>query len=287
MARSIEVIKQQMIDTKATLSSLDGLTSNSQVSIFGQLFFVNATNIAILEQLIDAYIAEIETIINAQAIGSTPWIRAKILEFQYSTSPAQFVELDTIDFSISYPVIDESLRIVTRCSVKETGNLIVLAKVAKEEPPVPLSGVEQTALSDYLSVIKPAGIQINVISLTSDKLYINGVVLYSGQYSSVIRDNVEAALATYMDNLSSADNFNGIVKVNDIIDAIQAVQGVKDVKLDEVAVRPDASAFADRIIVYKLSTGVNNIEQETASGYIVEETTSGKDFTTNITYTAV
>lgn len=283
MARSIETIKQQMLDTKATLSALSGLTSNSQVSIFGNIFYVTAAEIAILEQLIDNYIENIETIINAQAIGSIPWLRAKILEFQYG----DYVELNTNTFEIAYPTEDETKQIITRCSVKETGNLVVLAKVAKSDPPVALSGAEVTALEDYLDIIKPAGTQINVVSLTSDKLYIVGTVYYSGQYSSVIQDNVEAALESYMENLSSAENFDGIVRVLDIIEAIKSVEGVEDVNLTEIGARADTTLFASRTLVYKLSTGVNLREYETASGYIVEETTSGSTFADTLTYTAV
>lgn len=282
MARTIAQIKQQMLDTKATLSALDPLTSNSQVSIFNQIFHVTAVNIGVLEQLIDAYIAEIETIINAQAIGSTPWLRAKILEFQYG----DYVELDTTTFEIAYPEVDEALKIITRCSVKETGNLIIQAKVAKSDPPVALSGGEQTALGDYISIIKPAGIQINVVSLTSDKLYIVGTIYYSGQYSSVIQDNVEAALTSYLENLSSAENFNGVIRVAEINDAIQAVEGVEDVNIIEVGARAHTVAFASRTVVYKLSTGVNIREYETVAGYIVEETTGGSTFADTLTYTA-
>ncbi len=283
MARTIAQIKQQLLDTKDSIAALDDLTSNSQVSIFGNIFHVTAVNISILEQLIDAYIAEIETIINEQAIGSAPWIRAKILEFQNG----DYVELDTDTFEISYPEVDEALKIITRCSVKETGNLIVQAKVAKSDPPVALSGPEQTALSDYLDIIKPAGIQINVVSLTSDKLYIVGTVFYSGQYSSVILDNVETALSDYMENLSSAENFDGVIRYQAIIDTIQAVAGVTDVNIIEVGCRADSVAFASRTVLYKLSTGTNNLSYETVSGYVVEETESGASFTDMITYTAV
>lgn len=283
MARTWEVIKQQMLDKMATLPALSGLTSNSQVSIYGNLFTVNAMETAILEQLIDAYKVQFEESIKAQAIGSAPWLRAKVLEFQNG----DYVELNTTDFTIAYPTIDETKQIITRCSVKETGNLIIQAKVAKSDPPVALSGGEKTALEDYLSIIKPAGIRIDVVSLTSDKLYVNGTIYYSGQYSSVIQTNVEAAITAYMENLSSVENFNGVVKVTDLYDAIQAVEGVEDVNIIEIGARPDTTTFASRTVIYKLSTGVNIREYETLSGYIVEETTSGQTFADTLTYTAV
>lgn len=272
-----------MLDTKATLSALDGLTSDSQVSLFGNIFHVTATQVGVLEQLIDLYIQEIETIINAQAIGSIPWLRAKILEFQYG----DYVELNTSTFVIAYPEVDEALKIITRCSVKEIGNLVVQAKVAKSDPPVALSGAEVTALTDYLDLIKPAGTQINVVSLTGDKLYVNGTIFYSGQYSDVIQTNVESALTDYMENLSSAENFDGIVRLSEVNDAIQAVAGVVDVNIIEVGARAHTVAFTDRTVVYKLSTGTNLREYTTVSGYIVEETESGYTFNDTLAYTSV
>jgi hypothetical protein len=205
------------------------------------------------------------------------------LEFQYG----DYVELNTTTFAIAYPEIDEALKIITRCSVKETGNLVVQAKVAKSDPPVALSGPEKTALEDYLEIIKPAGTQVNVVSLTADKLYILGTIFYSGQYSDVIEANVEDALESYMTNLSSAENFDGVVRVVEVIDVIQAVEGVVDVNIIEVGARAHTVAYADRTVVYKLSTGTNLREYTTVSGYIVEETESGSAFSNTLTYTSV
>lgn len=282
MARTILEIKQEMMDTKATLTALDGLTSTSQVSIFGNLLFVAATEINILIQLIDLYILQIESIINEQAVGSTPWLRAKILDFQYG----DFVELNTTDFSISYPVVNEVNKIITRCSVKEVGNLIVQAKVAKSDPPEALAALEITALEDYIDRIKPAGTQINVVSLNPDRLYVVGTIYYSGQYSSVIQTNVEAALTAYMTNLSSSTNFDGVVKLTEVEGAIQAVAGVTDVDLIEVGARPATVAFVDRTVIYSLATGVNIREYATYAGYIIEEDDAGHLFTDSLTYVA-
>lgn len=282
MARQISEIKQELMDAKASVAALDNLTSTSQVSIFGNIFYVTAVEISILEQLIDAYIANIESIINEQAIGSTAWLRAKILEFQYG----DYINLDTTTFAISYPTIDETKKIITRCSVKEAGNLIVNAKVAKSDPPEALTGGEVSALQGYIDVIKPAGTQINIVSLAPDKLYIAGNIYYNGQYSAVIQDNVEAAITTYMANLSSATNFNGSVKISSLIDAIQAVEGVTDVNLTEVDARADTVDFDERTIIYSLSTGVNDREYSTYAGYIIEEDTTDETFADTIAYIA-
>lgn len=283
MARQIEDIKQELMDAKATIAALDTLTSNSQVSIFGNIFYVSAVEIAMLEQIIDVYIASIETTINEQAIGSTPWLRAKILDFQYG----DFVVLNTLDFSISYPLIDSTKQIITRCSVKEKGDRVVDVKVAKEEPPVPLVTLELDALENYLNVIKPAGTQINIISLDADRLYIVGTIYYAGQFSADIQTNVEAALTAYMTNLSSAQSFNGAAKVTDIINVVKSVEGVTDFNLLELGGRAEITTFSSRDVFYKLSTGVNLISYPTSAGYIIEEDDSGHTFADTLTYVSV
>lgn len=283
MARQIADIKQEMLDAKASITALDGLTTTSSVSLFGNIFYVTAVEIAMLEQLIDVYIASIETIINEQAVGSTPWLRAKILDFQYG----DFVVLNTSDFSISYPVIDTTKQIITRCSVKEKGNRVVDVKVAKADPPIPLITAESDALDNYLSVIKPVGTQINIISADADRLYVVGTIYYSGQFSEDIQTSVELALTTYMTNLSSAESFDGTAKVTDIINVVKSVEGITDFNLAELGGRAELTTFASRDVFYKLSTGVNLISYPTFAGYIIEEDDSGHTFADTLTYVAV
>lgn len=283
MARDIKVIKQQILDTKDSLPALVNLTSDSQVAVYQNMFHTLAAEIGILEQLIDSYQADFEDTINNQGVGNAPWLRGKILEFQLG----EYVQLDTTTFAISYPEENEAAKIITRCSVRETGNLIVDAKVAKSDPPVALSGAEVTALDGYLKIIKPPGTQINIVSLDSDKLYLEGTIYYSGQYSTEIQTNVEAALTAYMAGLSSVENFDGTLRVLDIVDAIKAVTGVKDVNITEVGARAHLTAFSGRTVIYKLSTGVNVREYTTTAGYIVEETTTGSMFTDKLVYTAI
>ena len=283
MARTVEEIKQEMLDAKDSLSALSGLTSTSQVSIFGNIFYVTAVEVAILEQLIEAYIERIEEIITQQAIGSTPWLRAKILDFQYG----DYVELNITTFEINYPEIIEANKIITRCSVKEAGNLIVQAKVAKSDPPEALTGGEKTALENYIDVIKPAGSQVVIISLDPDRLTVSGTIYYSGQYSADIQTNVEAALTSYMTNLSTPTNFDGTVRVTSISDAIQAVAGVVDVDFTEISARPETVSYANRTLVYSLANSVNNREYLTYAGYIIEEDEVGYLFADTLSYVAV
>ncbi len=279
MARKIEDIKSAMVETMKTLPALAKANSNSQVAIVGNILHTTAVQTGILEQLIDHYIGTIPSIINAQAIGSIPWLRAKVLEFQYG----DHVELNTTTFEIAYPAVDVSKKIITRCSVKEGGNLNVQVKVAKSDPPEQLTNDEILKLESYLDIIKPAGIQTQVISEVSDKLYIECIIYCKDISREIVKANVINAITAFMATFSNSENYDGTLRVVDLIDAIQSVQGVVDLNIAEIGARTDTTTFANRMIIYKLLEGVNNREYETISGYLAQETESGYTFVDKIT----
>lgn len=287
MARSISVIKQQILDQIAAQPALAGLTSNSQVAIWNNIAFVTAVCINLFEQVLDIFKTEIESDIGKAGVGAKPWLRAQILKFQYSATNPQFVELDPITLEIAYPTIDPTLQILTRAAIVENGTAPLTIKVAKSEPPVALVSGEITALKAFIKEFQFSGKQINVVTANADSLIVVGAIYYDGQYSSTIQQSVEDALNNYCSSLSSVDNFGSAVKLTDVQEAILSVQGVSDVDLTEVSVRPDGTAIGSRYKIYELSSGTNNRQFDTVSGYIVEETTSSWTFADTLTYTAV
>lgn len=282
MARTIAQIKQSLIDEKNAQSSLSGLTSTSQTAIWNLIFYVCAVGIAILEQFMDVYKAEIQTIVNSNVAATAAWIQSKVFLFQYSATNPQVVQVSS-DFTVSYPTVDEGLQIVTRCSVKSNTNKTVTVKVAKSEPPAALDSNEQIALNEYLTHLLPAGVEYQVQSLTSDKISITGTIYYDGQYADTIQENVEGVINTFLSQLP----FDGFLFVQKLTDAIQAGSGVVDVKIDQIKARDNATVYASGSTVYDLAGGVNNRFYEPIAGYIVEETTSGFTFADTITYVAV
>jgi hypothetical protein len=276
MARTVAQIKQYLVDRKAEEAALNGLTTDSSVSIWGLLLYVNAVGQAILEQMLDLFRIEIETKIDSAAPNNAQWLKSKVLAFQYSDTDPQIVDVneDPDNFSVKYPVINSALRIVTRCSIRTNANKQVLVKVAKFDPPVQLASGEASSLQAYVELISPPGIVYTVVNLVSDKIFIDAEIYYNGQYASVISANVIAAIKTYLASLP----FDGNVKVSNVEDAIQSVTGVTDVKIKTIKCRKDATALASATVVYDLATGINNKKYETVSGYIVEETTASNTF---------
>lgn len=261
-------------------ASLSELNSTSQTGIYRLWKFITATVINYIEQLWDIYKAELETKIKNAAVGTNQWYKAKALEFQYSASTPQVLQVNS-DYSIGYPTVDTSLRIITRCSVKTTATRTVLIKVAMSEPPVIVPSTELSSFAGYIGDFGFAGIKYVVSSANSDKLYLKANIYYDGQYASTIQASVISAIKSYLANL----DFDGNVVLSALFDAIQAVTGVNDLVFEDVAIRADATPFANKIyLVEDYATIIRSYP--TAAGYISEETTASNTFTDTLTFIA-
>lgn len=283
MARSIALIQQQIIDNVQADPVLGPqLTSSSKRAIWRLMTFIVAASIGMVEQLIDIFKASVEATAAAAAPASFTWLQAQIFKFQYSVDSPQVVQF--INFAPVYPVVDETLRIITRCSVTTTLSNTVLIKVAKGTIPGPLSAGEVTALNAYINPpngIGVAGINYIISSKESDKLYVKANIFYQGTYSSVIKQTVTDAINAYLANLE----FNGQVKVSDLEKAIRVVPGVNDVLLVDVKARPDTTAFASGSYLVQ-NNNVTSRLWNTVSGYIVPETTAGSTLADSLTFIA-
>jgi hypothetical protein len=278
MARQISEIQQQMLDNIAADTTLGTLlTSTSKRAIYRLFTYIVAVAINTLEQLIDIFTASVEEIASKAAPATSAWLQNQILKFQYSATTPQVIQL--IDFAPAYPIVDETLRIISRCSVSTNLSSSVLIKVATGATPAALSAPQLSALQSYVSQIGIAGVNYSVTSDVSDKLYVQANVYYLGQYSAVISANVVAAIEAYL----SAIPFNGQVKITDIEDAITGVEGVTDVVLVNVRARGNSTAFASGSFLVQNQQTIGRL-WATVAGYIVGETTASNTLTDSLTF---
>jgi hypothetical protein len=278
MSRSISEIQQQMLDNIAADTTLGTLlTSTSKRAIYRLFTYIVAVAINTLEQLIDIFTASVEDIASKAAPATSAWLQNQILKFQYSATTPQVIQL--IDFAPAYPIVDETLRIISRCSVSTNLSSSVLIKVATGATPAALSAPQLSALQSYVSQIGIAGVNYSVTSDVSDKLYVQANVYYLGQYSAVISANVVAAIEAYL----SAIPFNGQVKITDIEDAITGVEGVTDVVLVNVRARGNSTAFASGSFLVQNQQTIGRL-WATVAGYIVGETTASNTLTDTLTF---
>lgn len=273
MARTVDEIQAEIITAKDQEAELNALNSPSAVSIWRLWTRITATAIAVHEALLDEAIVEMEQIARDAIAGTADWLQRRILEFQYDASNPQVITV--IDGRAAYPVVDESLRIITRASIVENESGRVTVKVAKGENVLePLAVEELNALRGYLDKIGFVGVPLDSVSLNADRLRFAGTVFYSGEFvETTVKDAVKAAITSYLDSISIED-FDGRVVREDLIDAIQKVDGVTGVDTLNVQLngRPEQDA---------LGGGANVAIQrlyETFAGYIIEEDTPGNTF---------
>jgi len=291
MARSISIIKNQILAEKAAQPALSGLTSTSATAIFNLWAYIQAVAINLVEQLTDLKVTTIENLLTTKQVPTNVWLQTKVFEFQYSATTPQVVQL--VNFAPVYNPVNTALRIVSRCSVKTTGQRIVTVKVATGEPPAALSAPQLSALSGYITQggdgtvagagtgIAFAGVQINVSSTASDKIYLKATINYNGQYSSIIGTNVISAIDAYL----AAIPFDGNVRVLNLVDAIQNVAGVTDILIEDLAIRANSTAFASKTYLIQNYTQTLTT-YPTFAGYVVGETTAGNTLLDSLTFVA-
>lgn len=278
MAREITAIQQQILE--ATAGSGIGVNSTSKRAIYRLWSFIVATAIGVFEQILDAWQVDIEKKIAAAPPGSAQWVHAQVLNFQYSEDEPQVIQL--IDLAPRYPVVNKSLRIVTRCSVTTDVSNNVTVKVATGEPPGALPPLAQDALRSYLNLMCPAGITYNVFSGDADRIYVKAQIYYRGLFSSVIKTNVISAIDAYL----AAIPFNGRVVISKLQDAIQNVFGVEDVILEQVSARGETVAFGSGTNLV-IGNSLASRLWPTIAGYAISEDTATYTLADSLTFIAL
>ena len=276
MARTVAQIKQSMLDAKNADPTLSALTSTSQTAKWNLYYFIVASCIAIFEQLQDLFKTDLEAIASTAAPSTPQWTRNKVLKYQ----KGDVAQLNTTTFTVEYPTINTANQILTRCAVITAPNRTVLIKVAKSDPPVPVSVGELAELQSYIETFNPAGIAFTLINENSDKMEVAATIYYNGQYSAVISTNVVAALNNYMATLP----FNGVISTQAVVDAIQAVEGVNSVSLTRILVRKHTVGYGLGVTLYNLLLGVDSVQYQTIAGYVVQETTATHTFADTLSY---
>jgi hypothetical protein len=278
MARQISVIETQITDAVAADPVLSvQLTSTSKRAIWRLWAFIVAAAIGILEQLMDQNKVEVEALVAQAAPGTPQWLQAQVFKFQYSSTTPQVIQL--INLAPVYPIVDPSLRIVTRCSVTTDLANVVTIKTAKGDPPTALASLELDALTSYINQVGIAGIQHNVLSLLADRLYVAAQVFYTGLFSSVIKSNVILAIDNYLAGIP----FNGQIKVSELEQAILGVDGVTDVILQNVTARAQSTAFGSGTALVSGNAVASRL-WPTVAGYAISEDTAGQTLADTLTF---
>lgn len=263
MARSIAEIQVAIAAARAARPELAALTSPSATSIYRLLEYVQAVASWALETLWDRFRADVDAIVARAPAGTPEWYADKALLFQEGDT------LQVVDNVIGYAAGSTGAKVITRAAAKEnkqSGKLLIKVARAGAAPGTlaALTAPQLTQVRGYFDRLQFAGTKLEVVSRDADRLQLTGQVYYDPLLNvPALQAAVRLAVATYLAKL----DFAGQVYVAKIEDAIQAVPGVRDVLLTQVAARVGLAVPAIFPRIY-----------ETAAGYIVEEDMAGLTF---------
>ena len=252
MARTVAEIKKTMTDAfmaDATIREKYGLKegstwngSFSSVSLENIIFFIVAACCHVLESIFELYIKDVDEKISMAVVASVPWYYKMAKAFQYGD---QLVLNETTQ-QYGYAIIDESKQVVKYAAVRDRGTSVqILVSGDKNGMPVALSNDVLTVFKQYMNRVKVAGVILNIMSNPSDHLLLKASVtidpLVLNDDGGSLRDGskpVEEAIAKHLKSILYGGTFNK----TKLVDAIQSVDGVQDVELQECRYKSDVDA---------------------------------------------
>jgi len=272
MARSFKVIKTEIETAVRTYPSLDDFKfpseGGSSVGVFNLLITIMASSILVFEAILDLFKTEVEGLALTAVSCNAKWLQAQMLAFQYGD-----IIIIGDDYVPYYAVPDETKQIVTRCAIVE-GTWVTI-KVAKGTVGslAPLTTAELDALKDYYfgtsfaEGIGIAGINPAFVSQSPDRMKITANVYYQAQVDPVtLKASVIAAIDAFFATFQDT-NFNGVVYLISLTDAVQRVVGVTQIVYTAVEGRDSATAVGSGTVVDVQGS------YATEAGYLISEDT--------------
>ncbi len=231
MAQAIAEIQQGMVNTIQEDEVLKVRLSNTSKTARWRLTtYVVAVSIWMLQKLFDELKELVYSILETLRPHTLNWYVKKAKAFQYGYALVQDKDY--------YETIDEDAQIVSHAAVDEIAGKLYM-KVAKESNGElkPLAD-ELTPFSQYIQMIKDAGVIVNVISDVGDDLrlvldiYYDPLVLNAD--GTLIKSPDQAPAKDTIKRFITQLPFNGeFIPVN-LVDALQQTEGVAIPELKSV-----------------------------------------------------
>lgn len=237
MARSITEIKDEILNAKAIEPALDDLNSTSNTAIWRVWINITATCIWTLEKLFDIFKTDVDDTISRKNPHTPQWYVEKAKAFQYGFNLV--AEKDYYDNTGIADAVVEASKIVKYAAMPELPFLrLKVAKLVGQNL-AKLEAAELTAFRAYVKRYKGAGVRLNDNTITSTdpdnlklelRIKYNPLVLNSAgaRLDGTNATPVKEAIKKYLYNLE----FNGTFSTQQMVDYIQAVEGVEDVSVD-------------------------------------------------------
>lgn len=246
MARTVSEIEQYIISQKEIQPELAGLTSSSRTSLWGRMVYIMALAIYSLEKLLDIFKIEVDETISKLKPHSLRWYaeKSKLFQYGYDLLP----ETDYYDNSNLTDDQVQNSRIISYAAVIELtrGLRIKVAKTAGTDLG-PLDSQELDSFIAYMKEVKDAGVKLNITSTNADSLLLDIKIIFDPLVINSLGQRIDGtsltpvpdAIRKHLRNLP----FNGVFSVQKMVDAIQAVEGVVDLNVNQVQSKYGALPF--------------------------------------------
>ena len=235
MARTLSEIYALAKDCRNEHLELTEFQNSSKMSILDAITWTTSACIWAFENIMDVFKVDIAKDIQNRINGTPAYYANALLKYQSGDD----LEISEDGTSFLYPAIDETKRIVSKVAYSETTqdgfyDKQLLLKIATGEPGSYSQIVEDemVKIRAKLNQIIFAGTSAKVVSRKGDILIPRVTVYHDG---AVTNDEVYNNIAVSLNSYISSMDFNGVVYVQKIIDAIQAAEHVVDVYIDNGA----------------------------------------------------
>lgn len=195
----------------------------SRVSLENLFLYIVAMSIYVLERLYDVHVNQVDTTLANMRPHRLQWYVERAKAFQYGDALVQDADY--------YAEVDPDAQIISHASAEEKAGRLFI-KVAKLVSDVlsPLNSTELNSFSTYMERIKDAGVSITYISTAGDELRLVMDIWYNplvvSETGELLRDSsvkpAEDAINNFIVNLP----FNGEFIVTELVDALQAAEGI-------------------------------------------------------------
>jgi len=259
--RSISEIYAYLAQQKATMSELDAwvtseqgtldspelllsdINSGSKVAIWRLWLWIMAAGSWIVESLFGVHQGEIDAALESKAPHTLRWYADETKRFQYG-----YPMIWSGNFFYYDPVIPEA-QIVTYATAREQGGKVII-KTAKNSGAnkEALSTLEKAALVEFWNKWKDAGVKLEVVSLPPDAVKVTMTIvrdrLVLDAINRLLRDPSVYPILDAINHFSDNLEFDGVLKLSALVDAIQAAEGVVDIQLNAAWHKPAGGTYA-------------------------------------------
>lgn len=266
MARTISEIQQSIVDNVTGNDTLGPLfTSTSKTAVWRLWTYIVAVCAWSIEKLMDIFRAEVDEKISAMKPHSLRWYAEIARRFQYGFD--LLPEADYYDNTGADEQLLEASKIVSYAAVveQERGVRIKIAKTIDSDLG-PLTTEELLSFTDYMKKVKDAGVKLLITSGPADALRLNLRI----KYNALVLDSAGVRIdGTSMKPVQNAIRehllhlpFNGVFSVQKLVDAVQRVEGVNDLNVDECSTRYGVLPFASVDIAVVPDAGYLRIDDD-------------------------